>query len=234
MVFGHPTQVGVLLERTFSWWKLDETSDITAVDAQGNNNGTLTDFSDPSSAWTTDTAGTTSSGALEFDSTDYVHCGKNSSLNIMGPMTIIAWAKPDNWTYELPSPYRSVLAGKSGYYSLGYESFSDTGEIEFRLDDDTDRVAFDTDFTDGRWHQIAGVYTGTKLLLYLDGTEVASKNYDSGITASPSGVFVIGRQSMPYDGKVDEVRVYDAALSAAEILQNYTDINFKGTVILVQ
>ena len=82
---------------------------------------------------------------------------------------------------------------------------------------------------DGNWHAIAGTYDGTSVHLYVDGTEVGS--------AAPGPVggidynlanqdFTVGTfpscNGFNYSGAIDEVRVYDEALSAAQINQLQT------------
>lgn len=80
----------------------------------------------------------------------------------------------------------------------------------------------------GTWHHIAGSAdaSGLTLTLYLDGAQIASGKYDPGSSfAAPANAsFEIGRQEKAYFyGTIDEVRVYDTALSAAQILAHWNN-----------
>lgn len=76
------------------------------------------------------------------------------------------------------------------------------------------------------WHHIAGTYNGTNLRLYLDGKEVASATSDFGIVSGPNPVGI--GADLTYDaqnpnvpatfkGVIDNVRIYDKALSLDEL-----------------
>jgi hypothetical protein len=80
---------------------------------------------------------------------------------------------------------------------------------------------------DGSWHMVAGTYGGTTIRLYVDGTEVGTGTKAPGnITyGSQTGAFGIdgfagnpsGCQRRNFSGGIDELQVYDRALSASEI-----------------
>ena len=74
--------------------------------------------------------------------------------------------------------------------------------------------------TTNTWHHIVGTYDGTTLKFYLDGVLATS----SGIVATPyqntSDLNVI-QTAYPIDGRVANARVYNRALTATEVLQNY-------------
>ena len=74
------------------------------------------------------------------------------------------------------------------------------------------------------WVHLAGTYDGTTQRLYVNGTEVA-KRAQSGPIEVSGGVLRIGGNSIWgefFKGRIDEIRVYNRALSAAEIT---TDMN---------
>jgi Concanavalin A-like lectin/glucanases superfamily/Bacterial Ig domain/Bacterial Ig-like domain/Fibronectin type III domain len=71
----------------------------------------------------------------------------------------------------------------------------------------------------GSWQYLTATYDGTNLRYYVDGTQVASKTFTGNI--GDSNVWRIGAyQGTPFgffDGMIDEVRVYNRALSGAEV-----------------
>jgi hypothetical protein len=73
---------------------------------------------------------------------------------------------------------------------------------------------------DGKWHHIAGVYDGTRSILYIDGKVDASVETSGSIKTSDARVFIghnAQRSGRRFAGIVDDVRVYSRALSAEEI-----------------
>ncbi len=71
----------------------------------------------------------------------------------------------------------------------------------------------------GSWTHVAVTYNGSQLVLYVNGVQVASKAASGAIQASSSPLWIGGNQ--PYgeyfSGLIDDVRVYNRALSQAEI-----------------
>ena len=72
------------------------------------------------------------------------------------------------------------------------------------------------------WYHIVGVYTSGDQRLYIDGVEVASSTATDTITYYAQEVW-IGRANYTYTDlcKIDEVRIYDTALTASEIKALY-------------
>jgi fibronectin type 3 domain-containing protein len=71
----------------------------------------------------------------------------------------------------------------------------------------------------GQWQFVAGTYDGTTATIYVDGTQAASATFTGSLGSS--NTWRIGAYGSPaggfFDGKIDNVRIYNRALSAAEI-----------------
>ena len=86
-----------------------------------------------------------------------------------------------------------------------------------------------TDFNLGEWYHIAATYDGNTMRLYVDGTEKASSTEQSGVIEYPSsGWFQIGaykdnNEDFRHDGGLDEVMIFDKALTTQEINQLYNN-----------
>jgi hypothetical protein len=87
------------------------------------------------------------------------------------------------------------------------------------------------------WHHVAGVVskaTGT-VTLYVNGAQAGSATFAAGTAAREYGTtrFRIGKGSSNWaaDGKVDQVRIYNRALSAAEISDLYNETVDGGTQV---
>ena len=74
-----------------------------------------------------------------------------------------------------------------------------------------------------RWHHVVFTYDGATRRLYLDGIQAASNAVTGNIATSANPLY-IGEQTeniFPFNGAIDDVRIYNRALSYAEVLQLY-------------
>jgi hypothetical protein len=77
---------------------------------------------------------------------------------------------------------------------------------------------------ENQWMHVASVYDGAFMRLYLNGVEVGAQS-KSGSLSTNSGVPVwIGANptnasQVPWDGQIDDVRIYDRALSPQEVFE---------------
>ncbi len=72
-------------------------------------------------------------------------------------------------------------------------------------------------YADGKWHHLAATYDGKELKLFGDGVGLAAKKTPFGIIRGTTGPLKIGHGLGPFKGSLDDVRVYNRALSAEEI-----------------
>ena len=169
-------------------------------------------------------------GAYDFDgSTSYINCGNDPSLNITDAITIEAWVKTtDTVINNVIGKYGDVDSEKA--YRITTNLGGNTNKIGFRI---TDGVGIatnsysTTDVTDNRWHYVVGVFNGTHTLIYVDGSEEDSDTHAPGSIVAPLtenlyiGTITKGGLNDPFNGAIDEVRIYNRALSAEEINQSY-------------
>ena len=191
-------------------YSFDESSGNTVFDASGlANTGTLA-----SAARAT---GKYNSG-LQFNGTSsLVTVPDSNSLDLTTGMTLEAWVKPDvvgNWETLL---FKEQSAGDA--YAL-YGS-TDTGapEVQVFTGGASHATRAPTPLPINAWTHLAATYDGSNLRLYVNGAQVASTAV-TGPIATSSGVLHMGSNSVwneRYTGGMDEVRVYNRALSASEI-----------------
>lgn len=208
------------------YWKFDETSDATAFDSSGNSNtGTLTN----GPVWTTGKAG----NALQFDGVDdYVDTGNGASLQITGAITLAGWVKLNSLSSDNAFFGRGQALGSNG--NRGYfVSFtgSSTKKIYFDTYNTTTRDALFTGsnaINDNNWHYVVATWDGTSGInskkIYLDGLLDAQKSSSITEIGAPNVNFRIGadsNQDLHTNGLIDEVKVYNRALSISEIIEEY-------------
>jgi hypothetical protein len=207
------------------WWKLDETTGATtAQDSSGHgNHGTLVAM-DPASDWITGQIG----GALHFDGIDdYVECPNDVSLEITGTaISLAAWVK-----YEAAGDYSAIaMKASNGEWWDGYGLYADSAVINFYVSDYANRAT--KSFTaDNQWHHVVGTYDGSNVRVYVDGVEGTPFSYTSNIS-NADHPFEIGRGShndYNFSGALDDVRLYNAALTYTDVLGLFGSLSGLGT-----
>ena len=199
------------------WWKLDNNADDSSATGA---NGTL--VGDPQ--W----VGGIVDGALELDGVDdYVDCGNPGALDLGGDFTISAWIK-------MTATERGTVYAKGGdngggiRYTLAMCESNDN-KMTLTTDDDSDKkqAKGGTVVNDGAWHHVVGMRNGNTSFVYVDGVLDGSVDLPEGYDLSGTSQHnaLIGAITSHTDGSlqkffagtIDDVRVYDKALSEAEI-----------------
>jgi hypothetical protein len=209
-------------------WKFDEGSGVTAVDSSSNgNNGVIVN-----QTYSTDTISQSlSSFSLRFNTTQegyaysYVTIPDSPSLRPSSGLTLAAWVKTDTYHYSV----RHIISkqygdGASDSYMLYYYS----GNLVFVFQSGVGGVwSIQTGTpTDNVWHHIVATYDMSSMRLYVDGVEKTSMATTESILYDNKPV-LIGADcnnaehisDEGWDGFIDEVLIYNRALSQAEIMQ---------------
>ncbi len=196
-------------------YSFNEGSGTTVGDASGTgNNGTTSN--------TTWSASGKYGGALSFNGTSArVNIPNSSSLQLTTAMTLEAWVNPST----VSSAWRDVLyKGNDNYYleaTSSHGSKPDAGLIAGGSYGDAYGTAA---LSANTWSFLTETYDGATLRLYVNGTQVAATAHTGAITTSTNQLQIGGDSlyGQYFKGLIDEVRVYNFALSAAAI---QTDMN---------
>jgi hypothetical protein len=164
--------------------------------------------------------------AIRFDGNDCVNCGNRSSFNLTSQFTITVWIKVNKFEKEYQTiiskgdnSWRLARAGKSNSIEFACNGtaatkWNGTGEVTWA-------VSSITNLNDGKWHHVAGVFDGSALCLYIDGLLEAAKAAAKSIDISNYDVCIGSNAQAPgrdWNGLIDDVRIYDYALSQAQIV----------------
>ena len=189
-------------------WHFSEGAGTRAADSSGSNNdGTL--INGPVFA-----AGKFGNG-LAFDGANDI-VKLNSHLTVPAVGTIQAWIKTPGGNGILFNDQHSS-AGQYSYLSLS------TDKLKCNLYTGTHQsVTGAISVGDNSWHQVACVWNNTKISVYVDGVFDSSAAW-SGTVAQGSWTHLGNREegSVPFNGTIDEVRIYNRSLSSQEISDLY-------------
>ena len=189
-------------------WRLDEGSGTIATDTSGNgHDGTFT--GDPQ--WV---AGHNSAGALHFDGVDDYVSHSLAGDQTYGAFTVAVWAKADDVAQaDLAGVFTSHFPG--GATGAGFQIDLSAASMVYQIRPNSDGGVFGNATTD--WVHLAVVCEGTSAQLYYQGAPAATATLASDLF----NVFAVGvnrNSSRWFAGTIDDLRVYDHALTDAEIL----------------
>jgi hypothetical protein len=192
-------------------YSFDAGAGSSVVDASGNGN---TGTTGGGTSWAAGKYG----GALSFNgSTGRVSVPASPSLGLTSAMTLMAWIQPT----ASQSNWRTILQRETDAYFLN--ASNDTGPLRpsggGTIGGAVNWVTGTTASPVNAWSHVAMTYDGSTIRLYVNGTQVASTAATGAIQSSSSPLWIGGNS--PYgeyfQGLIDEARVYNRALTAADI-----------------
>lgn len=202
------------------YWSFNgkDISGTTAYDRSGvGNNGTLTN----GPAVTPGKIGQ----ALEFDgSNDRVAIASSgSALNLTSALTYSAWIYPQTFGGGSLGRIIDKNVGNSGVFLVDNSNI--TSGLGFGYNGGGLVSSNNNAITLNKWQHVVVTYNSGTVAFYVDGT-LNIGGLSAGGLASDTGAFAIGERSngaadRGFDGYIDEVRVYNRALTASEISALY-------------
>ena len=200
-------------------WLFDTNASSTLDTSGSGNNGTP--VGPPT--WQ-ETGGYNNKGAYSFDGSDYFVTTLLPSNNNSG--TLSAWVKTLSSSPQMAFGSYSSALNKRNYISVGNTTVG--GKCTAGVGGHSyDVIKGTTNLNDGNWHFCAVSYDGTKVQLYADGKLEFSIN-QSGTTDSGYVYFLGATNSSgvpinPFIGSVDNIRIYQSALSGSDIQKLYAE-----------
>lgn len=214
------------------WWKLDEGSGVVAADSSGNKatlvvaNPETGGLGDDGSAWVTDEDRGPVLAVNGEDGTGAYAGG--FALPVLTLENDFSWAF---WARSDQAPNNDIIFGNR-YDADGAEfaprefiKFT-TSQFEWHVDGAGQNIDYD-DVPEGDWVHHAVVKSGATITYFRDGAEAGSVEVTAA-PVNPQPLFIGGQGVENWRGFIDDVRIYDNAISADEIeeLSQNVDIEY--------
>jgi hypothetical protein len=107
------------------------------------------------------------------------------------------------------------IIGRTGTFTLG--TCQNKAHATITVGGTKYVVVGSTVLNDGRWHHVAMTYDGTELRLFVDGLLEGSPLAVSGVLSKSQSALQIGIRDQYFYGDIDEVALYNRALTATEV-----------------
>jgi hypothetical protein len=235
-IYNNGTPASSYTNTPIAWWKLNaanssyntSNSTWTFTDSAGSNNGTSTTL--PTSALVRSDLqfeSPYSNFSLDFDgSTNYLNTNQSLDSSYTA-LTLSAWVN-----YTSLSSYTGTIFGQwiqNNFQSPGSTiiCYTVSNKIQVYLGPSASSLTSTTVLSTGTWYNVILRFDGSTMKLYINGTEEASVSFTA-INNSAQNLILgaysnsgqTGYQSH-LNGKLDEVAIWNTALTTAQINQIY-------------
>ena len=188
-------------------------SGSTWSDLSGNSNsGTLTNGP---------TFNSDNNGSIVFDgSNDAVSISDSSSIDVTPTVTISSWINPSGFG---GGNFGRIIDSQDSY-NFFLDNTTSTGTNAIRYWPNTgDALSVNNVVTLNEWANFTVVHSGSNVVIYKNGISIGTSGSFSTLPSTSSTILIGNRDdnARGFEGKISQVLVYDTALTAAEVLQNY-------------
>jgi tetratricopeptide (TPR) repeat protein len=212
---GHPYRPSIVAR-----WTFEQSNGKVVMDTSGNDlHGQL--IGDAEIVYDPDRNGR----VIHLDgNNDWMDCGTDPRFNIVSEITITCWAKVSKFNRRR----HTIISKGDSAWRLAKDS--DSNGLEFACSGlQVQWVTGRKNVNDGRWHCFVGVFDGARISLYVDGELDATSEALGNIKVNSFKVLIgeneqtRGRwgHNRSFNGLLDDIRIYNYALSEAEIKALY-------------
>lgn len=202
-------------------WDMEEGQGSTAFDMSGNENHAVlsgTKFAPPKFG----------KFSLRFDGfNDYAEVEDSPTLDQSDALTVSAWVRPDDLEHGLDYPF--IITKRNAFRMYLHRD----RRVRFHLRDPkgTKVTAISRGtIPDKVWSHIVGIFDGSNVKTFVNGRLESTVPFSGSIDLNDNSLFIGAGDSTQYffNGKIDDVKVYNRALSDQEIL----DLFAEGSLVI--
>lgn len=168
------------------------------------------------SANTASDTGINSLYSMDFDGTQNIDCGDNSSLTPTNGISISFWIKTTDTTNST-----GLIDKYNGATGDGYMIDISSTYLRFTIGLTT--LSSTTSISDGNWHNVVCVCDNTNGYIYVDGSQVKTGSLTLSRISVVHNLYLMGDGVSSYKttGQMDEVAIFNRALNTTEIAALY-------------
>jgi len=163
---------------------------------------------------------------VQISANNWLEVKDADSLDLTDGITINCWVLINGLTGDHQSAVEKGTVWGPGEYNLLPCYNPESVLLQMNdLPDNCDDEALGGKVDDKEWHHIAGMYDGKMIRIYIDGKESASLACSGELEKNTDPLFIGCRagSSRWMNGLIDEIKVYNRALSADEIKKDMDD-----------
>lgn len=208
------------------WWMFETVESGKTSDMSGNGNAGVIS----GAVWVENggmqlSAGGGTGSALSFDGADdNVSAGNGASLNITDAIAIEAWFYAKAWENPGGNCMRIVSKGQNEAYQL---YICKNSGLCFTIGARYTPAACKKISLE-QWYHVAGTYDGSVAKIYVNGQLSSDQEtFNQAIPITADELFIgnwkTGSGERPFNGLIDDVRIYSQALTAGDIQRHYAE-----------
>ena len=214
-ISGYPGRV--LADGAVGYWRLGESNGTVAADRTGHGfSGSVVG----ELAWQRDGALADGDRAAYFDGTDsYIAVSPTPSLDLTTALSLETWVQ----TTGTGGWQRLLGKGTNGSEWDLWVDGNGLPALQVGGASDPFHLAGRTAVADGQWHHLVATWDGSTARLYVDSALEASGALTGPLVPNPADGVVIGRDPLGFftNGALDEVAIYNHALSGADVADHF-------------
>ena len=139
-----------------------------------------------------------------------------TAFDLADQMTVACWVN----VHSVPAEWMAIVTKGDNAWRLSTHLKDHI--IHFSVNDwsRTDGVNASTVINANEWHHLAAVYNGSAMQLYIDGKLEGTQPWTGGIAKNDADVLIgenIEQPNRSFDGLIDDVRIYNYALSEHQV-----------------
>ena len=160
-------------------------------------------------------------GSIVFDGVnDSINCDANSILNVGNNITVNTW-----FYVNSNSSYQPIISKTLSNSTAGWELANSSGVFRTTFRPSVTQINLIAgSLVIGKWYMGTMTFDGTTARLYLNGVITGNTTTGGPVTLNSSQPLQIGTRGIDanwYNGNISQASIYNRALSAQEVLQNY-------------